>query len=398
MRVGYVVVGENLVRSGILRGQVITMVKYLKALKGVDRVRVMWWGHPLMLFRERSLYRELKREFAQYGVSLMCYPLAGSFKWGYVMVGIVVLNVVPLLIWEVLTKRISILQCRSYLAGWGGLLVGKFLKVKVIFDPRGPYPEEMVVNHHWKENGLSYRLWKRIERLIVQLSDSTIGVTRDWVSYYRGIGSRSVFMVINRSDTQLASQIPLPESPQNEWRLVFIGEMDTQWYHPQYVIGDVVPLLKQYPQFLLVLVTRKPSSWIIDNSRVPEEFKEKISVISASPNEISTILSQGHFGLITGRFLGEVFPVKTGEYLAAGLPLVVSPQVGETLTSLVKKHKLGAVVDFQRGEGFELIEEMVKDYPLWSQRCRQYALKRLDISTTARHYYRIYRTLLSRSN
>ena len=89
-------------------------------------------------------------------------------------------------------------------------------------------------------------------------------------------------------------------------------------------------------------------------------------------------------------------PTRFGEYLAAGMPVIVTVQVGD-LESLVEDHGVGVVL---RGEDDRAIDDAAtKALALAADRnvrarCRQLAHERFDIDAGSAHYAAIYRRLL----
>lgn len=397
MRVGYLVVGENLLGSGILRSQVISMVRHLRPLKGIEKVRILWWSHPFHLWKERHSFLELKREFSDVGIDVTRFLLPAGFKWGWPLIVATLFFVVPILCWQVWRYRLGVLHCRSYPASLGGWFCRRLLKVRFIFDPRGPYPEEAVINQRWHSRGFSYRLWKRIEKILCRESDAVIAVSGGWVKYYQRLGGKRVFLVVNRTGFPNISDLPRPIVPPAVWRVIFIGEMEAYWYNPEKIGYALSLLLNAYPNLEAQIVTRAPYNKVAAALNSNSEISRRTAITSAHPQDIPKVLTAAHFGLITGEFVEEVFPVKTGEYLAAGLPLIVGAEVGETLVNLIKRRRLGILVDFTTGEGVDRLREVMENYEEWSDRCRKYAIHRLHIRSTARQLHRIYRLITKSS-
>ena len=86
-------------------------------------------------------------------------------------------------------------------------------------------------------------------------------------------------------------------------------------------------------------------------------------------------------------------PLKFGEYLAAGLPVLINEGIGDT-EEIILKYKIGVII---RGKNYyEALNEMIdllKDKKIYS-RCRETAVREFNIKDTFISYQIIYKGLL----
>jgi hypothetical protein len=84
-----------------------------------------------------------------------------------------------------------------------------------------------------------------------------------------------------------------------------------------------------------------------NNIKLKQEYPERIKIMFLQPNEVSEYLQLGDYGLmlrensITNQVAS---PVKYAEYLAAGLKVLISPNIGD-YTEFTKTHKCGNVIE-----------------------------------------------------
>jgi len=123
--------------------------------------------------------------------------------------------------------------------------------------------------------------------------------------------------------------------------------------------------------------------------RIPDEDYELAAV---APREAQEYLRKVSFGLAVVN-KANIWPVKFAEYLAAGLPIVLTIQAGKHLIDIVEKKKLGVCVDLNRAESYAGIVEVLSNLEVYSERCRAYAEHRLGIISTARQHVRLYKQL-----
>jgi hypothetical protein len=90
-------------------------------------------------------------------------------------------------------------------------------------------------------------------------------------------------------------------------------------------------------------------------------------------------------------------PVKNGEYLACGLPIVTTTAIGD-YTSLVVRRRVGVVVESLDQSGYEKATRALRDVltdPLHSARCRETACAEVGLNEIViPRYLELYRGLL----
>jgi glycosyltransferase involved in cell wall biosynthesis len=92
-------------------------------------------------------------------------------------------------------------------------------------------------------------------------------------------------------------------------------------------------------------------------------------------------------------------PTRFAEYLAAGMPVIVTPGVGD-LESIVEQHRVGIVL---RGEDDEAVADAARQAAELSrdsttaERGRRLARERFDVEAGSRRYAQIYERLIGAS-
>lgn len=136
---------------------------------------------------------------------------------------------------------------------------------------------------------------------------------------------------------------------------------------------------------------RSDAHWLVLTTQ-PEQFRvhlqragvqsEHATILSVSHSEVSQYLSVGDAALLIRErcLVNEVAsPVKFAEYLAAGLPVIISEGVGD-YSELVREHRLGVVlkrIPSQSPDG--LIVRLFDELNETSRRsCQNAALRKLD--------------------
>ncbi|MFQ6112347.1 MAG: glycosyltransferase, partial [Nitrospinota bacterium] len=112
---------------------------------------------------------------------------------------------------------------------------------------------------------------------------------------------------------------------------------------------------------------------------------------------------RAHVGLI---FLRQSFarramsPIKLAEYLASGLPVVMTPGVGDSEEDLLP-HRVGVVVKEQSPEGcdraLEELLDLLAEGAVLRDRCRRVAERLFSLEAGVSEYEALYRSLLPSS-
>ena len=118
--------------------------------------------------------------------------------------------------------------------------------------------------------------------------------------------------------------------------------------------------------------------------------EEQLTLLSVKPHEVASLVCAADVGLLLrdNSVVNQVAsPVKFAEYLASGVPVLISSQVGDYST-LVEQHAVGMVVDaLDAGESrlpqvLKWLEQLPHDRQAIQQRCVAIAESQLDWTQT----------------
>src|SRR5690606_24711675 len=120
------------------------------------------------------------------------------------------------------------------------------------------------------------------------------------------------------------------------------------------------------------------------------------SVFNLSPPEVNKYLITGDFGVIyrQDKLLSKVCaPIKLGEYLASGLPILCTSNIGDT-DKIAKEYNIGVIFSdkVEISNKLEEIIKLTKD-PEVKLRCRRVAEQELSLKNSAQKYEFLYRSL-----
>jgi len=211
---------------------------------------------------------------------------------------------------------------------------------KVIFDADGLPIEERVDFSSLKKDGWQYRWLKSIERNMLLNANHIITRSEKSINIHlENIGNsfKDKFSVVyNGRDPQFFA--PNEEKRRvvreqlgiigNEMLMVYCGSLG-----PQYGWEEMLDIFKIYSE-------KNVASWLIltgntefAENRIPIELKEKIIIKKVPFEKVPDYLNAGDIGFAIRKptfSMQGVAPIKLGEYLLIGMPVIASKGIGDT--------------------------------------------------------------------
>lgn len=324
--------------SGVYWSQVTDVVDHMQALDG-QRIRLV----ALVSGRGYFATRRAIHAHAPSAWVLPMVPKMRFWRWNLV-----------LLAWACCWSRPSGIIARGVFATWmAQRMRGMGLCRRVCFDGRGAYAAE------WEE----YRLidddaliaqCRPLEHGAIHHSDMRLAVSHALVDHWRerygwkgeeyvvipcALGTDHARTITQGLRTSSGAAVSDP-AVRSEVVLVYSGST-AGWQSFELLKRLLVPLLEAQPR-LRVLFLSKPDA---NNQALKTRFPGRVEVRWAKPADVAAILAGCDHGLmiredtITNRVAS---PTKFAEYLAAGLPVLISAHIGDFSTT-VRANDLGLV-------------------------------------------------------
>jgi glycosyltransferase involved in cell wall biosynthesis len=282
----------------------------------------------------------------------------------------------------------DIIHIRSYVPALMGLLAGRSVTAKLLFDIRGFWVDERVEGGIWRRRGVLFRVAKRWEKRFFNEADGIVTQTHASLPQIRAWAAerRVVLEVVpNCVDLQRFTVRPArPEGPHAVW----IGSIGT-WYRfdlaPRLAMALGLPLTVLTPQTDLAhnqLGGYPATVAFVPAERLPYELRA---------GDIGLCLISSSFSKLASS------PTRFAEYLAAGMPVVVTEGVGD-LAPTVQRERVGVVL---RGETDERITDAAAAVtqlaadPDVRERCRRLAEAQFNADAGSAQYAEIYRRLIA---
>nr|WP_155821786.1 glycosyltransferase [Haloferax sp. BAB-2207] len=249
-RIGYVTFAEG-IWTPLLRRQVT------EVLDEIQRQSSEKWSITLIAFIswhsyiiEREELNDVRQELDQSNIELITVPVpipipyysfskgvTSFWKYSWYSIPIIMLfGAIPLLYYSS-KQNIKIIHSRSYPAGLISMIVAKFRgDLKFVFDPRSDFPEENVTSGNWTRDSTSFSLWKYLESMICDSSDSVIAISESFIDHLDRTGVDVQFDKIqNNVDTSefvfnntFRDQYRTEHGLHNDTIVVYSGSMSSQ--------------------------------------------------------------------------------------------------------------------------------------------------------------------------
>lgn len=424
-RLLYLTWGEQISQSGLIGNQVFNLLSGIALLDKNVKISIIA-GVPYFSRKQLSGSKQLEAEYASsraflqgYDITLTVRPLPVLPRWFYsrfYQTWLYYLFALPFLKRYVKHNQITIIHCRSYHAANLALQVRRKYKlpVKIVFDPRGLFPEEGAFLGSYSFTSRSYRSWKEREQQLLAESDTIVSVSTKLSDHYRGLTEkRNIKTIYTSVDRRLFYKDPaIAEEGRkklglrpDEKTLIYIGSVAAEGWHRVDTLVKLFFLFKKvFRKARLVIVTQ--SSHELLREQFAYNGLQKTDYLlreSSAASETNCYLNAAHYSCMPYRknqsevdaLIGEtVLATKTGEYFAAGLPLLVSENAGEA-AMLVEKHNLG--IAYKVGAEDEVcaaLEKLELEYNSVCRRCIEVAGEYFDADLNARKYLALYDELI----
>ncbi len=399
-KLAYVVVREDL-DGPILQSQVIEVLSRLAKEKSKN-ITLVWFYRIDYLFRGERRIRDIKSDLHEKGIDMVAIPFISlGFPVSWYLIPFVLPQWWLGILWVYFGKKKNIFHCRSYHSALAGVFFKYIFPVKLIFDPRSPFPEENVAANRWKNNSsINYIFWKKIEKLLCQKSDRTIAISHPFRDSLKSIAIDSRIEVIpnnypdsfNKNNKSKKRQREEPEII----KICYVGTFG-HWNNPE-----------PYFRFLAFAIKNSQVSirakFIVSSKTVYflEEFLEKegidrskLSVQSALQEDMSEHMSDCVVGLQIMTKPDDRLSIKFVEYLAAGLPVIVSENV-RGAADIVKKYEVGYILksDFSnQRQVLEFISDVSKNREFWRDKCKNIAEELFSPGVVSKKLKSLYETV-----
>jgi glycosyltransferase involved in cell wall biosynthesis len=272
---------------------------------------------------------------------------------------------------------------RSSMAGAAAMIGAGLARRLFFYDADGDLAQEYVDIGSWSQGSIAHRLTQAGQNACFRAADSVAVLTETRRKEVAHLTNRRVEVLPCAVDTDLFKRseerrrILRAQLGLDGLTFVYLGKPGG-WYDINTAIRIVAAASRNQEGVRLLVITREAPDQFLS---LAAEYGVELIIRSAERTEVPDLLSAADAGLSVLQRLPSkqhCSPVKNGEYLACGLPIIASPGSGD-YDSLVEHHRVGITLSDREYVKPELavarLLELLKDTEL-PARCR----------TTARRY------------
>lgn len=288
------------------------------------------WGDRALSDRTGELFRSSGMRYTRIDVGPRAVVSIGIFLT--MIRGIFVLRS------YIRRENIDIILFRSTYPGLMALLL-QGRKRKRVFDTDGLPLEEKVDFAGLDPRGLSFRWMKMAEGASVRRSHRVLVRSMKALTALPDDHRPEKFrVVLNGRDAELFKP-PAPADRQvfrrtlgvddQELLLAYCGSLGAQYCFQEMI--DVLDIVLRRRRARLMLLTGSPE--YIDRFSLEPRLRERLLIYTVPPADVPLYLGAADAGLAIRKVAPStraVSPVKLGEYLLCGLPVVASPGIGDS--------------------------------------------------------------------
>lgn len=248
------------------------------------------------------------------------------------------------------------------------------LNFKLIFDARGAYFAEFS-EHRLIDDEAFIAQIEQLEEKALRRSDAQLAVSRALVKYWReqyhyNAGGHVSVIPCTLPENQFLNPIGTEKRCNlrkengiavEDVVLVYSGSA-AGWQSLDELFAGLSKVMQSHENIRLILLTPMPSL-----AGTPlEPFSNRIILKWVSPEEVPEYLAMADYGLLlrsesqTNRVAS---PTKFAEYLASGLKVLISPQIGD-FSDFVIEHNCGEIVSENQFPALQPLNETDREHVL----------------------------------
>ncbi|HVQ63900.1 MAG TPA: glycosyltransferase family 4 protein [Terriglobia bacterium] len=248
---------------------------------------------------------------------------------------------------------------------------------RIVLDYHGRIPEEYV--YLGKGGERSRRLLERLERWAVQRSDHVLVVSDRLSEYLQTThnvppGKLTVIpcctdSALFRWNAELRAETRQRLGMAEKLVCTHLGSF-FEWYDPELLVRLFSQLLHQAPgrAHLLVITAEAEKARNFLEGKLPNDV---FTLRTANHSDVPALLNASDVGFLLLRSSPNIrtsSPVKFAEYLSCGLPVAITPDVGD-YSELVQQNGVGRVVGQNQTLDQDFVNEILSNREAVAERC-----------------------------
>ena len=275
-------------------------------------------------------------------------------------------------------RKIAMVHAHNLYSAALALSARPFFRYSLVLDLHGRIPEEYI--SLGKGGSISRKLLEILESIAVRYADHVIVVSdqlREYLSRTYGVPDARISTIPMcadaesfRVDASLRGRARSRLKLEQKFVCTHLGSV-FEWYDPSLIIETFQDLRRSIPESHLLLVTERTEeverhvrSYLEDNA---------FTVVGVRHSEVPELLNASDLGLVLlarSPNIATSSPAKFAEYMNCGVPVLISPDVGD-FSALVKRMNVGYVIKADDRPIEEFFNEVRSDRSAYVSRCQQ---------------------------
>lgn len=305
--------------------------------------------------------------------------------------------------------RYDVIHARMIVPAAVCLVLQKIKKIRWLFDMRGLFAEEYVGQGKWKKNGIKFKLVKYIEKHCILNADFLTVLTykqKDYMLTLPFLNNKEIsidvipccvnlekFNLKSSKDTPIIEQLVL----KNKFILIYLGSHGTCYLFSE-MLDYFLYLRRRINNAFFLLVINGDKEPVLKKAEERGLEKEEFGVVSFQFDDVPSVLSIANAGIYFINPYEKIgsSPIKFGEYLACGLPVISNSGIGDT-AEIIENNKIGTIINSFTPDDYQKsindLFTLCKEGEVLRNRCRAVAVKHLSLDMGSDKYQNIYRKL-----
>lgn len=296
-------------------------------------------------------------------------------------------------------KNIKIIHCRAYPPIFSLFFLKNIFKLKIIFDMRGFWPENLVDSGRIKQKSIYYKMIKFLEKKSILASDWIITLTLEAEEIikntYKDKKLKILWMPTCVDEEKFLNKKNI--SFENRFTMVYSGSL---WsFYDMSSMTNLFNSLKSKINNAHFLILGNNQTEKLDQLFLEKGLcKEDYTILTLKSEDVAQYLLSSNFGVaFIYNYYSEkaAFPTKIAEYLASGLPVAISTQCN-FLKEIINSNNVGVVMEKFDKEScdtaIETLLVLLKDEKV-KERCQAVAKDYLSKKVCINKYLEIYHDL-----
>jgi glycosyltransferase involved in cell wall biosynthesis len=297
-------------------------------------------------------------------------------------------------LWKRLSGRFDIVHARTFQAGLIGMILAPLIRARFVYHNEGFYPGEQVDAGNWGIESKQYLYSKKLETKMYRRADAVFALSKRSVDTIREFND---LVAVVPSCVDLDHFRFEDTGSEGKSGIVYLGSTGGR-YDLASIGKFVAAAMQKEPGLKLNIVSKTPrdqvSNELAETGLAETDWNLEAVDYSRVPDKLASAAAGIHFLKkgIAG-FAGS--PTKIGEYWAMGLPVIVTPMLGDTDLIAVEE-RIGVVVrehnDVEYQRAFEELEQLLQSKGI-ARRCRNAAERHYGLETACSTQFSVYEEL-----